>query len=585
VSRRNRIIIWLAGIGALLGLAYASSPWILAGLIKHHLSALGLNDVQVSVGYPGWRGLSLHKLQFTTPAGEHNFFCQFTDVDIAYHVTDLAVGTVARIRVPVAVVRIRPAPGSAQHARTSPAQSARTIQAQPLAALVSGLWLSQLPVRELLLDQLTLDGRTPSDAVYTVQLSGNIRDAEAQVSGNITLPTPRQYPLAFSFMASKTGKARLSLSPSANAAEPMLEWVISTVTIDRDQIELNGVFHAKLQPWVPVLKPWLTKADWVSGLEGTVNFQWQTVLPPGVFNRTSDNEVRLTLKQLQGKGWNWDITGEARVHALGGRGREQPLSLKLLKLSGRYKELAFVGLNAEVDLEMGEGLRTTKNAQLSVDLLDVGFPIENIAIRFQLAQHARTQQTGTRGPIVRIEKAAAELLGGRAHSEPFALDFGQDKNQLMLQLEGIGLNEIVGLEQQEGLQGTGILDGHLPIEITPAGIQVTQGKLSARAPGGTIRYLPTEKVLALAQSNASVKMLIDALSNFQYHKLDVISDYTPEGDLALQVRLEGKNPEWQSGRSVNLNLNLEENIPKLLRSLQVSGEITERVREHYQNTR
>ena len=112
---------------------------------------------------------------------------------------------------------------------------------------------------------------------------------------------------------------------------------------------------------------------------------------------------------------------------------------------------------------------------------------------------------------------------------------------------------------------------------------MSQGKLSAREPGGSIRYTPTAKVAALAQSNPSVNIVVKALSNFQYHLLDVKTDYQPGGELNLQVRLQGKNPDWQEGQPVHLNLNLEENILTLLRSLQMSDDISERVRKRYQN--
>lgn len=79
-------------------------------------------------------------------------------------------------------------------------------------------------------------------------------------------------------------------------------------------------------------------------------------------------------------------------------------------------------------------------------------------------------------------------------------------------------------------------------------------------------------------------MMVKALSNFQYQVLEVNSDYQAGGDLLLKVRLEGKNPDWQGGQPVNLNLNLQENIPALLRSLQLSDEISEKVRKHYQKT-
>jgi len=176
------------------------------------------------------------------------------------------------------------------------------------------------------------------------------------------------------------------------------------------------------------------------------------------------------------------------------------------------------------------------------------------------------------------------LLGGRARSDPFELDFSREKNAFVVQLEQIGLNEIMQLEQQEGLQGSGKLDGQIPVEISSAGVVVNHGKLAARVPGGNIRYTPTAKVAAMAQSNSSVNMIVKALSDFQYEVLDVDADYNPAGDLKLQVRIEGKNPDWQKGQPVHLNLNLEENIPTLLRSLQLSSEISDRVQKRYQKT-
>lgn len=673
MSRPYRSIFWLVGILALLVLSYACLPMVLAGVVKQTLSARGLNSVQISVGYPDWRGIRLHELQFTAIAGAQHIFCKLTDADVEYHLMDLLMGKVARIRVPVTVARVRPAPGV-----TPPVKPTAAL---PLAALVSGQWLSQLPVRVLLLEQLSVDWRTPSDAVYLFHLTGNVRDAEAQLVGEINLPTPQRNQAAFSLVARKTGEARLTLSPSDNTVEPMVELVINKVSSDRDRLEINGVLNAKLDTLAPTLEPWLAGMEWASGLEGNFKSQWQVVLPAA----SPNDKGRLALQTLHGKGLNWQVTGEARVHGLSGRWRQQPLprgeiharfeadpqqataqttlhiadqavvldangmhqfttgnghaNLKLMpvvftdsgfvlsqlldhwpysfdiingrlsgtgrldwqtshsaeasrhwalkpqlvlqldKLGGRYKKLAYVGLSGELALANGEGFRTTKDAQLHVDLLDVGFPIENIDVHFQLAPHPRT-----RASIVRMQKFAAELLGGRARSEPFQLDFGQDKNQFMVRLEQIGLNDIMQLEQQEGLQGTGMLDGQVPIEITRHGIEVRHAQLSARAPGGAIQYLPTEKVATLAQANPSVKMIVKALSNFQYQVLNVTSDYKPGGDLSLQVHLEGENPDWQAGQPVHLNLNLEENIPALLRSLQLSDEITERVRKRYQNT-
>lgn len=562
MSRRNRLYIWLAGIVALLGLAYASSPWFLAGLIKYKLSDWDLIVTRIRVGYPGWHGLRLHQLGVSTTVGTQHFSLQLYDTDIEYHIADVLAGNLEHIHVPVATGRLQSAPATAP--------VAGTISALPLAAMVSGQWLSQIPVHEVQVDQLTIEGRTPSDATYTVELNGKLGDAGLQVHANLKLPEPKQEKFVISFNAYKTGEVSLSIVLSGTA-EPIFNWAVNTVAIEQDQSRANGMLHAKLQALAPVLGLWFTGKDWLAALEGEFNCQWQAVV-------AATGDIKLTLKQIQGTGSIWDINGEVSLFAGRGSGQELSILLQLIKLKGRYKKTVVDGLGAEVALVIGDGLHTTKSAELNIELLHVGLPIENIALRFQLEQHPKTRE-----PVARVNKFAAELLGGRVYAKPFKLDFGKEKNRFMVQLDGVGLNNIMQLEQQAELQGSGVLDGQIPVDITRNGIQVAQGKLSARAPGGKIRYVPTQTVFTLAQTNPGVKLVVDALTDFQYHKLDVVADYKQEGNLLLRVSLEGKNPNWQSGRPVNLNLNLEENIPALLRSLQLSGEITERVRKHYQD--
>jgi len=353
--------------------------------------------------------------------------------------------------------------------------------------------------------------------------------------------------------------------------------------------ELSGEVKVRLDPQRLALQTTLHTADQAVVLEGkgvhqiaSGHGQADFKLRPVVFSDSGFVLSRLLKKWP----YSFDITaGRVSGHARVVWQEDLRLQgvLQSDKLGGHYNQLAMAGLSGELALEQdtsrGRGLRTSKDAQLQVDVVDVGFPVENIDMRFALATHPKTQT-----PIVQIKKFAAELLGGRAHTEPFVLDLGREKNALLVKLEQIGLNEIMKLEQQEGLQGSGMLDGQIPIEISSEGVVVTHGQMTARAPGGVIRYEPTAEVAELAQSNPSVGMVVEALSNFQYQVLNVISDYKRGGDLALQVRLEGKNPDWQAGQPVHLNLNVEENIPALLRSLQLSGDITERMRKHYENT-
>jgi len=52
-------------------------------------------------------------------------------------------------------------------------------------------------------------------------------------------------------------------------------------------------------------------------------------------------------------------------------------------------------------------------------------------------------------------------------------------------------------------------------------------------------------------------------------------DYDNNGDLTMEVQLQGFNPDMNGGQPINLNLNITDNIPMLLRSLRTSNVITD----------
>ncbi len=651
MSRRNKFLIWLTSFLGLLGLAYASLPWVISALIKYNLSSRGGSDIQINVDYPGWQGLRLHALDFTLISGEYKSHVQVPKVNVTYHLTDLITGNIAQIRVPVVSVDIKSSLGS-----TATKSSSAEL---PMATLLSGQWLSQLPVNEVLLEQLTADMRIATEAVYSLRLSGELRDRQLQVNGDILIPKPAQRPIVFSINTQPSGEMRLLVSSIDQTATPMLTVTVKPFSQDEDQdqlkpdqINLNGTLTAQLDNLQPILMPYLSRTQWLPTFEGYLNSQWQAqvsgvdwqimgeasvqnlsgrwreqMLPHSKWNAKFDvnsqrarlqttlstgqkavvletkavhqfarghGHANVTLKAVEfsDKGFvlsgllkNWPYPFDINAGRVSASGRfrwqqafNAQIDLKLDKLDGNYDQLAFAGLSAELALDNGEGLHTNKDAILSLDLVDVGFPVEKVEVGFALVAQAKTPI-----PIVRVKSFSAELLGGRALSGPFEFDFVRDKNSLIVQLEQIGLNDIMKLEQQEGLQGSGRLNGQIPLQISKAGIVVTQGQLSAVAPGGEIRYTPTPKVAAMAKSNASLDTMLKALSNFQYQVLDISSDYKLNGDLVLKVRLQGKNPDWQAGRPINLNLNLQENIPTLLRSLQLSDEVSEQVRKRYQN--
>ena len=171
---------------------------------------------------------------------------------------------------------------------------------------------------------------------------------------------------------------------------------------------------------------------------------------------------------------------------------------------------------------------------------------------------------------VQIKDFSSQVLGGTVQSQELVFHSARPQHTLKLHLDGIKVEELLKLEQQEHLQGTGVLDGVIPLTIGSAGIEVHQGYVEARPPGGVIRYHSADDTMeSLSQVGAQLKLVTNVLENFQYEVLRSEVDYDRDGTLNLRMRLEGRNPDLQQSRPIHLNVNLEENIPSLLKSLAV----------------
>jgi hypothetical protein len=131
------------------------------------------------------------------------------------------------------------------------------------------------------------------------------------------------------------------------------------------------------------------------------------------------------------------------------------------------------------------------------------------------------------------------------------------------------------------ITGSGTLDGRLPLQIAGSEVRVDGGRFSAREPGGVLSYGGAEDAAAsLAQPG--VGFAIAALGDFRYKVLDVDVSYEPNGDLLLGIHLEGHNPRFEAGRAIHYNLNISENIPVLLQSLQLSDEVGKQLERRLQ---
>jgi hypothetical protein len=184
-------------------------------------------------------------------------------------------------------------------------------------------------------------------------------------------------------------------------------------------------------------------------------------------------------------------------------------------------------------------------------------------------------------PSLVLARAGGELFGGRITAEHCVYDLNQSVHSCRLEIADVDLAKIVALHNTKGLEATGTVAGQLPLKLSREGISIDEGELHSINQGGIIRYQPPGG--ASAGSGLSAYAL-KALEEFRYEQFSARIGYQPEGTLIARLRLEGKSPRLETDRPVHLNINTEQNLLSLLKSIRysqgVSPELEQEVRQH-----
>ena len=212
--------------------------------------------------------------------------------------------------------------------------------------------------------------------------------------------------------------------------------------------------------------------------------------------------------------------------------------------------------------------------QFLIGLLDAGLPIENIHGYYRVDRNRKGQLSA------QVNNSQCTLLGGEVRIEQ--LNYRPDDSfSTTLEVKRLQLEQLLALEQQPGLKGKGTLSGTLPLNYYQGQLTINDGELESLPPGGFIRYTPTPAVKATASANPGLKMALNALENFHYNQLKIGITYLPDGTALLDTRLKGKNPDWNNGHPVNLGVNVEENLPQLIKTLQITEQLTKSIKKRY----
>ena len=107
---------------------------------------------------------------------------------------------------------------------------------------------------------------------------------------------------------------------------------------------------------------------------------------------------------------------------------------------------------------------------------------------------------------------------------------------------------------------------------------VSGSRSKAREPGS---LLPLGEDRGAGRNNPGMKLVADALDDFHYDVLQAAS-IIMNGSCCSACACGAATRTLEKGRPVNLNVNLEEDIPALLTSLQLSDRVSETIRQRVQ---
>lgn len=285
-------------------------------------------------------------------------------------------------------------------------------------------------------------------------------------------------------------------------------------------------------------------------------------------------------------GFSWQQAGQAGGPAL----TEGLIQLQARELTGFVGETAFAGLSTAADLVVRPdfSLQSAAPIDISIAEIDPGITLSNIETSLQL---------DTASGAVELSRLQLSLFGGTLESEParihlpflspppLTLTPAQTQAQAQAQTETIGerfelrlsgldISQLLSLSAYDSVSATGLVDGVLPMRLQGLKPVVQAGQLATRPPGGSIRYGE-----GAVSGNPNLDLVYQALEHYQYETMTAYVDYDLTGELTLAMQLQGVSPNVNNGQRINLNLNISDNIPALLQSLQAAQNITDRLGE------
>lgn len=255
-------------------------------------------------------------------------------------------------------------------------------------------------------------------------------------------------------------------------------------------------------------------------------------------------------------------------------------TLDLRELTGLYDRTLFNGLTSQLALNLEGDNLILKIPALQLNQLNHGMQMGPLHLNAHYTASLTEPLTGK----LQLNTVTMNFMQGELAVAPQILDLSAAEQQLVVIIQQLDLTELLRQHPTTDLHARGKLTGRIPVSIKNNQFSVQQGTLAAEQPGGRLQYRTAAS--AAGSANTGMKLVFDALEDFHFTVLNAELSYRHDGKLLLALQLHGFNPALQQGRAINLNINLEEDLPAMIASLQLTNKLndtlTKRVQQYIQ---
>ncbi len=242
-------------------------------------------------------------------------------------------------------------------------------------------------------------------------------------------------------------------------------------------------------------------------------------------------------------------------------------TLRLDSVDTTFIVLSFEDLAGTIDIRDLFQPRTPPSQTLRARQVTAPLPMSEPIFVFQWMGNGPS-------PKIRIEKAEGGFADGRISVKPTTIDLAATEYDLTLDFDDLSLKTLFEEWADGRVSGAGRMSGSIPVTIGPAGPIITDGELAAQETGFLkVHWGDTRE--SLENQGNEMALMVQALDNFQFKVLKVSVRRPSEGDLTLQVLLEGANPEVLDGYPFRFNMNLSGDLEPVLQAIAEGQSLTQ----------